>query len=60
MTDISDIKTVTVLGAGMMGPGLAQIFAAKGYNTIVWSPIPEELPECMDAIRKNLEGRTDK
>lgn len=56
MTDISDIKNVTILGAGMMGPGLAQTFAAKGYKTVVWARRPEVLPECLAAIRNNLKG----
>ena len=30
-----DIKTVGVLGCGLMGSGIAQVCAAAGYKTIV-------------------------
>ena len=52
--DIKDIKNITVLGAGMMGPGLAQIFAVKGYATTLWARRPEVLPEAIKAIRTSL------
>jgi len=52
--DIKDIKNITVLGAGMMGPGLAQIFAVKGYSVTICDRRPEALPEAMERIRANL------
>jgi 3-hydroxybutyryl-CoA dehydrogenase len=48
-----EIRNVTVLGAGMMGPGIAQLFAVKGYNTTVWG-LEKELPGIIDTIRSNL------
>ena len=27
-----NIRNICVIGAGFIGPGIAQIFAAKGYN----------------------------
>jgi 3-hydroxybutyryl-CoA dehydrogenase len=54
-TDIKDIKNITILGAGMMGPGLALIFAAKGYNTTVWARRAEVLPDVIKNVRANLE-----
>jgi len=51
---IKDIKNITVLGAGMMGPGLAQIFAVKGYSVTIWARRPEVLPEAIERIRANL------
>ena len=53
-SDIKGIKNITVLGAGMMGPGLAQIFAVKGYNVTIWARRPEVLPESIKIIRANL------
>jgi 3-hydroxybutyryl-CoA dehydrogenase len=50
-----EMKSITVLGAGMMGPGLAQIFAVKGYNTTIWARRPEVLPEVVKTVRANLE-----
>jgi 3-hydroxybutyryl-CoA dehydrogenase len=48
-----EIRNVTVLGAGMMGPGIAQLFAVKGYNTTVWG-LEKELSGIIDTIRSNL------
>lgn len=48
-----EIRNITVLGAGMMGPGIAQLFAVKGYNTTVWG-LEKELPGIVDTIRSNL------
>jgi 3-hydroxybutyryl-CoA dehydrogenase len=50
---MTEIRKVTVLGAGMMGPGIAQLFAVKGYNTTVWG-LEKELPGLIDTIRSNL------
>jgi 3-hydroxybutyryl-CoA dehydrogenase len=52
---MAEIKNITVLGAGMMGPGLAQIFAVKGYTTTIWARRPEVLPEAVKTVRANLE-----
>lgn len=52
--EVKDIKNITVLGAGMMGPGLAQIFAVKGYSTTIWARRPEVLPEAINTVRTNL------
>ena len=53
-SDIKDIKNITILGAGMMGPGLAQIFAVKGYDVTIWARRPEVLPEAIEKIRASL------
>jgi 3-hydroxybutyryl-CoA dehydrogenase len=50
---MSKIRNITVLGAGMMGPGIAQLFAVRGYNTTVWG-LENELPRVIDTIRSNL------
>lgn len=50
---MSEILNVTVLGAGMMGPGIAQLFAVRGYSTTVWG-LENELPRVADTIRSNL------
>lgn len=52
---MAEIKNITILGAGMMGPGLAQIFAVKGYTTTIWARRPEVLPEAVKTVRANLE-----
>jgi 3-hydroxyacyl-CoA dehydrogenase len=37
MKTINDIKKVAVLGAGTMGPGIAQTFAMGGYQVTMWT-----------------------
>lgn len=32
-----DVKNITVLGTGNMGPGIAVLFARGGYDTLVWA-----------------------
>src|SRR6476646_1883227 len=46
------IKTVGVLGCGLMGAGIAQVCAASGYKTIV--------REVEDSFLKTGLGRIDK
>ena len=52
--DQSKKETIAVVGAGLMGHGIAQIFAAKGHH--VWITDIEEtiLDQAMKNIRKNL------
>lgn len=50
---MSEIRNITVLGAGMMGPGIAQLFAVKGYSTTVWG-FEDELSRVIDSVRSNL------
>ena len=52
---IDNIKNITILGAGMMGPGMAQIFAFKGYNVTLWARRAEVLPGVYDTIRNNMK-----
>lgn len=37
MKTLDDIKKIAVLGAGTMGPGIAQIFAIGGYSVTMWT-----------------------
>ena len=37
MKALSDIKKIAVLGAGTMGPGIAQIYAMGGYTVTMWT-----------------------
>ncbi len=43
----------------MMGPGLAQIFASKGYSVTVWARRAEVLPGVVDQIEGNLSLMAD-
>lgn len=53
MKTLEDIKKITVLGAGTMGPGIAQIFAIGGYPVTIW--IRPEAKEEKDAAEKTLQ-----
>lgn len=37
MKTLQDIKKIAVLGAGTMGPGIAQTFAMGGYQVTMWT-----------------------
>jgi 3-hydroxyacyl-CoA dehydrogenase len=37
MKTLNDIKKIAVLGAGTMGPGIAQTYAMGGYNVTMWT-----------------------
>lgn len=50
-----DIKNVSVIGAGAMGSGIAQLCATNGYNVSLVDVSDEILQKAKDGIQKNLE-----
>jgi 3-hydroxybutyryl-CoA dehydrogenase len=50
-----EIKTVGVLGCGLMGSGIAQVCAASGYNTIVREVDETFLQRGLGRIKKFLD-----
>jgi len=52
--DLRDIGKVTVLGTGMMGPGIALLFARKGYDTVLWGRNPDKLDLARSHFDRNL------
>lgn len=50
-----DIQRVTVIGAGIMGSGIAQVAAAGGYRTSLYDISKEMLAGALQQIRKNLQ-----
>lgn len=54
------IKTVGVLGCGLMGSGIAQVCAQAGYRTIVREVDEPTLQKGMGRIRKFLETGIEK
>jgi 3-hydroxybutyryl-CoA dehydrogenase len=54
------IKTVGVLGCGLMGAGIAQVSAAAGYRTIVREVEEPLLKKGMSRIEKFLAGGVEK
>lgn len=54
------IKKIAVVGAGTMGNGIAQVFAAAGYDTLLFDLGATALEKGMQAIRKNLDTLVSK
>jgi 3-hydroxybutyryl-CoA dehydrogenase len=52
--DIKYLKNISVIGAGLMGHGIAQVFAARGYNVAMVDTQEEILSEALKNIRTNL------
>jgi len=50
----SGIRNVGVIGVGLMGSGIAQVAAAKGFDTVVVDVAPEIVSKGMEHIRDSL------
>lgn len=55
-----DIKNVTIIGAGLMGSGIAQVAAQNNFNVVIVDAEDEYLQKCMVVIRKSLDRITRK
>ena len=55
MKDINDIKKIAVLGAGTMGPGIAQMFAIGGYQVTMWTRSEETRERAKETLYKSLQ-----
>jgi 3-hydroxybutyryl-CoA dehydrogenase len=55
-----EIKTVGVLGCGLMGAGIAQVSAAAGYKTIVREVAQGAIDKGLGRIGKFLDGGVEK
>lgn len=51
---LSDIKKIAVLGAGTMGPGIAQMFAIGGYPVTMWTRSEETRERAKAALHASL------
>lgn len=47
-------ERIAVIGAGMMGSGIAQVFAAGGWSVTLQDLRPEALESALAAVRRNL------
>ena len=52
---MAEIKTVAVIGAGIMGRGIAHASALGGYRTILEDLLPNALRKAESEIRANLD-----
>jgi 3-hydroxybutyryl-CoA dehydrogenase len=62
---MAEIKTISVIGAGIMGRGIAHVAALGGYRTILEDILPASLRRAETEIRANLDkaveiGKLDK
>lgn len=55
-----DIKKIGVIGAGVMGSGIAQLGAQSGFNVVVQDTSDEILSRALKSIEKNLDRLTEK
>jgi 3-hydroxybutyryl-CoA dehydrogenase len=51
---MSRIDTIAVIGAGLMGHGIAQIFALQGYSVALMDVKEELLDKALEGVRSNL------
>lgn len=55
MNSINDIKKIAVLGAGTMGPGIAQMFAIGGYKVTMWTRSEATREKAKETLYKSLQ-----
>ena len=60
MDNKKEFKTVSIIGAGAMGCGIAQVAAAAGYEVILYDIKAEALDQSKSNISKNLKKLADK
>jgi 3-hydroxybutyryl-CoA dehydrogenase len=52
---VASVKTIAVIGAGIMGRGIAHVAALGGYRTILEDLLPASLRKAESEIRANLD-----
>ncbi len=55
MKTLADIKKIAVLGAGTMGPGIAQTYAMGGYEVTMWTRSESTREKAKAALRTQLD-----
>ena len=54
MKTLADIKKIAVLGAGTMGPGIAQTYAMGGYKVTMWTRSESTREKAKAALKTQL------
>jgi 3-hydroxybutyryl-CoA dehydrogenase len=57
---VSEIQRVTVVGAGQMGAGIAQVAAMAGFDVVLTDVAPGQLERAMKNIQGSLTKLTEK
>lgn len=52
---LEDVRNISVIGAGLMGHGIAQVFAQAGYNVYLRDIKQEFLTSAANRMRENLQ-----
>ena len=52
---LQDIRKIAVLGAGTMGPGIAQTFAMGGFSVTMWTRSEATMEKAKATLHKSLE-----
>jgi 3-hydroxybutyryl-CoA dehydrogenase len=52
--DVEGVQKVAVVGAGTMGPGLAQVFAGAGHRVCLYSRTAGSLEKALSVVAANL------
>ena len=52
---MAEIRTIAVIGAGLMGRGIAHVAALGGYRTVLEDVLPSALRRAEEEIRANLD-----
>src|SRR3954454_18722455 len=52
---MAEVKTIAVMGAGIMGRGIAHVAALGGFRTILEDIFPAALQKAQGEIRSNLD-----
>lgn len=55
MKTLQDIKKIAVLGAGTMGPGIAQTYAMGGYSVTMWTRSESTREKAKAALKTQLQ-----
>jgi len=53
-SDVAEIRVVGIVGAGLMGHGIAQVFALKGFRVKLFDNDPRVVASAPERIRNNL------
>ena len=55
MKSLEDIKKIAVLGAGTMGPGIAQVYAMGGYQVTMWTRSENTKNKAIASLQAQLD-----